>query len=247
MPLVFGDGVVRMTKGAQLIANVLKEAEIVLWDASLYIEVTRGAECLVGSQWSRTCLPPQAQFWTWTKDLHIKDHNLPPDVPPEVNLVAALFVPAKHITEKLGLFVMFVETDYGTWGVPTPAIDPSKPIQQSEFQVAAALHFLENPIVELTPALRRYERRQYERQHKAEPPKISLINLRRVRRPTSTAATATEAKQVNWTCRWKVHTHWRKQWYPSISMHRPKLIVEYEKGPEDKPFRETDRVYRVRR
>lgn len=46
-----------------------------------------------------------------------------------------------------------------------------------------------------------------------------------------------EQFQVDWSCRWHVRAHWRNQWYPSEQAHRPKLIADYIKGPDDKPFR----------
>jgi hypothetical protein len=41
---------------------------------------------------------------------------------------------------------------------------------------------------------------------------------------------------VDWSHRWLVGGHWRNQWLPSRSCHRPMWIDPYVKGPDDKPL-----------
>lgn len=41
---------------------------------------------------------------------------------------------------------------------------------------------------------------------------------------------------VEWSHRWVVSGHWRKQWYPLAEVHRPKWIAPYIKGPDDLPL-----------
>lgn len=43
-----------------------------------------------------------------------------------------------------------------------------------------------------------------------------------------------ETTTVEWSHRWMVRPHWRKQWYPSLQQHKLKYIHPYIKGPEDK-------------
>jgi hypothetical protein len=52
------------------------------------------------------------------------------------------------------------------------------------------------------------------------------------------------AGSVEWSHRWLVGQHWRRQYYPSTGQHRAKLIDAYVKGPANKPFipRETVRA-----
>lgn len=59
---------------------------------------------------------------------------------------------------------------------------------------------------------------------------ISLITLRR------RSVKRDEPQLIDWTHRWVVTGHWRKQWYPKDMVHRWKYIPEYIKGPEDKPL-----------
>nr|WP_207205353.1 translation initiation factor IF-2 N-terminal domain-containing protein [Microbacterium protaetiae] len=42
--------------------------------------------------------------------------------------------------------------------------------------------------------------------------------------------------------RWKVQGHYRRQWYPSEQIHRPKWIEEHEAGPADHPLLISERV-----
>ncbi len=46
--------------------------------------------------------------------------------------------------------------------------------------------------------------------------------------------------------RWMVRGHWRRQWYPSLRVHKPVWISEHESGPDGKPLRLNDRVLIVR-
>lgn len=72
---------------------------------------------------------------------------------------------------------------------------------------------------------------------------ISLITLRRQSMPKKE-----EAESIEWTHRWVVTGHWRKQWYPKLKIHQWKYIHEYIKGPEDKPLWVRERrVFNFRR
>ncbi|HEX4920829.1 MAG TPA: hypothetical protein VFV92_08825, partial [Candidatus Bathyarchaeia archaeon] len=72
---------------------------------------------------------------------------------------------------------------------------------------------------------------------------ISVITLRRKSMPSGK-----EPSQVEWSHRWMVTGHWRKQWYPSMGIHQWKYIAEYVKGPEDKPIvRRERRVFNFKR
>lgn len=41
---------------------------------------------------------------------------------------------------------------------------------------------------------------------------------------------------IDWSHRWIVSGHWRKQWYATSETHRPKWIAPHIKGPDDKPL-----------
>ena len=42
---------------------------------------------------------------------------------------------------------------------------------------------------------------------------------------------------IEWSCHWLVKGHWRRQWHPSLSEHRPIYIDAHLKGDMEKPFR----------
>lgn len=48
---------------------------------------------------------------------------------------------------------------------------------------------------------------------------------------------------VDWSHRWVVSGHWRKQWYAKQEVHRPKWIAPYVKGPDDKPLLVKEKRY----
>lgn len=60
---------------------------------------------------------------------------------------------------------------------------------------------------------------------------ISLIQLRKKK-----AVNNEEPKNVDWTHRWIVGGHWRRQWYPSTKTHEWVYIYEHVKGPEHLPL-----------
>lgn len=78
----------------------------------------------------------------------------------------------------------------------------------------------------------RQARRQIERKtgHVLEP--VLIVQLPRRHRHTA----ASTSQEVEWSHRWMVRGHWRKHWYPSEQVHKPKWIAPHIKGPDDKPY-----------
>jgi len=73
-------------------------------------------------------------------------------------------------------------------------------------------------------------------------PQIQVITLRPIQHYEKGGH-----RDVEWTCRWPVSSHWRNQPYgPAGQKHyRPKYIASYLKGPEDKPLRHPGRLFAV--
>jgi hypothetical protein len=72
---------------------------------------------------------------------------------------------------------------------------------------------------------------------------VRVVTLRR-----SESAGHGDSANKEWACKWIVRGHWRQQYYPSTSEHRPKWIDPYVKGPDDKPLKApTQTVYVVNR
>jgi hypothetical protein len=83
------------------------------------------------------------------------------------------------------------------------------------------------------------------RWHLDESSYISVITLRRKK---AILPPDHEPAKMEYSHRWLVSSHWRRQWYPSTKSHGWKYIYEFIKGPEDKPLviRE-GRVFNFRR
>lgn len=62
-------------------------------------------------------------------------------------------------------------------------------------------------------------------------PDVRLIDLRRARGENKPGN-----GNRNYEHQWMVRGHWRKQWMPSLNMHRPTWVRPHIKGPEGKPF-----------
>jgi hypothetical protein len=75
---------------------------------------------------------------------------------------------------------------------------------------------------------------------KLPPNEILVVELRR---PKSKSTSENGAGTVNYSHQWIVHGFWRRQWYPSLQMHRQKFISDYVKGPKDKPLIVKGRVW----
>jgi hypothetical protein len=65
---------------------------------------------------------------------------------------------------------------------------------------------------------------------------IPQVRVIRLREPTARSERDGAGRKVDWSHRWLVGEHSRRQWYPSTGQHRPKLIEAYQKGPADKPL-----------
>lgn len=57
------------------------------------------------------------------------------------------------------------------------------------------------------------------------------------------AGGSSEPQAVEWSCRWIVRGFWRQQWYPSTQTRKPRWILPFMKGPEDKPLRVRERMH----
>ncbi|MGH9153979.1 MAG: hypothetical protein ACRD03_16690 [Acidimicrobiales bacterium] len=72
---------------------------------------------------------------------------------------------------------------------------------------------------------------------------VRVITLRRQHH----AAEGDTERPVDWSHRWIVSGHWRRQWYPAQEQHRLRYILPHVKGPDDKPLVVKDTVFALRR
>lgn len=99
--------------------------------------------------------------------------------------------------------------------------------------VLSAQQWLAQRILRTTEAqLERSARRRATRALEIAP-KVSVIALRAYE---SSSSPRIGQRQVDWSHRWVVSGHWRKQYYPSTGENVPTWIDPYVKGPEDKPL-----------
>lgn len=118
-------------------------------------------------------------------------------------------------------------------------------VQGAEQEIAhewlARLAFMRLPFVSVerrTPP--RADRRRAEREGR-EIPAVNVVTLRK-------AAPLDEPngqRDVDWQHSWIVSGHWRKQWYPSESAHKPVYISPYLKGDPSKPLLSRPVAYKV--
>jgi hypothetical protein len=105
---------------------------------------------------------------------------------------------------------------------------------------AACLSFLEQKI--LTSEIHRIPRAVQRRNPELdEDTMVRTIYLRRIssRKPTE------ESQPVAWSHRWMVRGHWRQQWYAATQLHKPRWIHPFIKGPEDKPLKVPEKLFKV--
>jgi hypothetical protein len=100
--------------------------------------------------------------------------------------------------------------------------------------VLAAQQWLSQRILTTREApLPRHARRRAEREIQ-QAPSVNVIALRAYepsRTPTA------QGREVDWSYRWIVSGHWRKQYHPSTGENVPTWINPHIKGPEDKPLK----------
>lgn len=75
-------------------------------------------------------------------------------------------------------------------------------------------------------------------------PTVDVVTLRRAKLEDD-GSEGPIIHDVEWSHRWLVTGHWRNQWYPKEGRHKPVWIAPYVKGPDDKPFVQKKRVYRL--
>lgn len=71
---------------------------------------------------------------------------------------------------------------------------------------------------------------------------ITYVTIHRTPRSENTDGEASR----NYTHRWVVRGHWRRQWYPSQDRHIPIWITDHIAGPDDKPILRRDKITIVR-
>jgi len=185
--------------------------------------------------------------------------NIPDEEGPVVGFVWASLDSSKH-----GKYVVLTWFDrIGSFPVPLPSqtiywehgLSLGIPVSKESKNPLAVLtmrrffatlmSFLQQRIL-VTPKFSpdRMARRRFEKAMQKPPSnEVRVVKLRSIERRTGEG----EHRDVEWTCQWIVHGHWRNQPYgPAGQKHyRPKWITPYRKGPENKPLRHPERLFAV--
>jgi hypothetical protein len=215
-------------------------------------------------------IPSRAGIWVLAKPLPILlslPHNQPVEASRIDTIVWGTAKLNDHKTDAVvigGFFERQIKNNQAIrgiellhWQVGTPLIDPAdRHIQEEDYQIsdyiydicryfAAGLQFLDQRIlVTETHPLPRATRRRLERAGGPPPPPVQVVMLRRTEpRPRKEGM----PEPVDWQWHWMVSGHWRRQWYPSLSIHQPHFIFPYPKGNPDKPLHVRPTVYEVKR
>lgn len=157
----------------------------------------------------------------------------------------------KAIDSDAGVGVMNINPDTGEHSV----VEVSRDALVANWYVSDILqrqwcyalwHFMQQRCVTRTRLMpNRAQRRRFEGYVEwTEPPTIEVITLRR---PEHKETQYRDESPREYNVRWVVSGHWRKQWYPSEEVHKPKWIEAYLKGPEDAPLKNSTKLFAVTR
>jgi hypothetical protein len=118
------------------------------------------------------------------------------------------------------------------WWRPMPSIFAHQPRCDVAADLVARLAFLETRIVDRCRLdIPRAERRRANRESRRIPVIQSIV----LRRPEGSPS-AEEGTGRDWSCRWSVRGHWRRQWHGQVQPRKLAYIHSYVKGPADKPY-----------
>jgi hypothetical protein len=106
--------------------------------------------------------------------------------------------------------------------------------QYAQFAMAAASFIEQRVVVEAAAQVQRQTRKQAQRLGIVSD--VKTIQLRATERTGYEPRPADGDAQREYSWRWIVRGHWRKQYYPKAGQHVPVWIDSYVKGPEDKPL-----------
>lgn len=110
-----------------------------------------------------------------------------------------------------------------------------------------ALTFLAQELATVSKApVPRAQRKLMERSRREVPNSVRVVHLRRFARPERDPDEQPHERHIEWKHRWQVRSHWRNQFYPSLSRHHPKFIDSYWKNKDsDLPPNLSKVVYAV--
>jgi hypothetical protein len=234
----------------------LDEAELIVWDRSLFIASQVGAKSFLDYEYNHTDFPPVFQQWQFYDGDSVAAVEFGWEkragIPENAYCREMFIIPLKsQRTGKWGLawanvywpIVGSISESVKKDGLDSiipifrfwpPIYDGDKPENIGPHHMLfAALGFMYSKVVSLEPV--RAQRSERRRAHKLNKhlPTIQVTQLRRREYQSG----GDQGDPASWSCRWIVRGHWRKQWYPKDGAHKPLFIEPHIKGPDGAPLK----------
>jgi hypothetical protein len=209
---------------AVLVPERLRDEYFWYWGPAPFIHMTAPAQDGSSSQTPIHAIAAGVDRTTGTPHLRVVGFEHLPD-----GRVISIYATSWLFGEKPGM------TEYSTqWLEQHGAIgDDDAPRRMFQF-VLAAQQFLSQRILtteEASPARPVRRRAEKEIQH------VPCVNVIALRAYESHRSSPAERRGVDWSHRWIVSGHWRKQYHPSTGENVPTWINPHVKGPDDKPLK----------
>lgn len=112
-----------------------------------------------------------------------------------------------------------------------PFIETTEPMYCTAVAISAMI-LMQQEIASVKKMVARPQDLKMFRRKKLNPSRVRIVTLRHVKGPHIEGSA--EGKEYSY--RWFVRGHWRKQWYSSTKTHKAIWIHTHIKGPEDAPL-----------
>ncbi len=217
----------------------------VIWRDEMVRAAFAGADAFEGTTFrladyaDNPLLPFHVGVWFFDGEIDTVEHLIGP-----CELQALVLVHSRDVAgDRIGLVALFLYATVATGDAePDLFLSTNVGIYDGDviigpwLDVLPMMKFAGLPfaVAEPEPTPRNY-RRWLERKNLPQPEDVRVIKLRetkyahREQNPVSGG--------VEWSCRWLVEGHWRKQWYPAKGEHNTIWIDSYLKGPDGAPFK----------
>lgn len=265
-------------RAAMVVGNVVSaliRADVVIWKDEMLEAASAGSESFHLTILREDQIPNQPQLWFFETECALNAdlcrhldlggesrtlHSMliskavgVKDVKPEYYEQG--WIPAEEFSGRVGYNVCYFVNPPGAVegkdasglpalrSLPTVWVGEALPVPYHEHVACSA--FMNLPFVATDPApLPRQYRRSRERK-KETVPVVRTVALRRKAKAEDGDAAS---RSVEWSCRWIVRGHWRKQYIPGQEDRRPAFVQPHTKGPEGKPLRQPrESVFVVKR
>jgi hypothetical protein len=218
---------------AVLTPDRLRDEHFWYWCDTPFVHMTAPAQNGTSSRVPIHAVAAGVDRTTATPHLRVVGFERVPD-----GRVISIYATSWLFGEKPGM------TEYSTaWLEQHGAIDEDDaPRRMFQFVLAAQQWLSQRILTTKEAPLNRHARKRAAKVMETVP----SVNVIALRAYESTRSQSSERRDVDWSHRWIVSGHWRKQFHPSTGENVPTWINPHIKGPEDKPLKvEGPRVFGV--